>query len=315
MSDDKLHPVYLPFTGAELLPHFAPITGSKADPERHLKYYLDSLQRLVDFEAAPDPAPGQYWSAVRYARQHEKDERFWLLAALLGVFYPEEGRVDRFSDLLSAALGSASVVGVQNWRDCLEGRLELFFEVNLPAPSSYRDWLKDHVDERAVIPHLREAAVAPRVRLEGQTKVDAMLIAKDTGFAVFFEGKVLSDAAYRIAFDAMRNQLARNIDIMLDSHGDSGLYESLRKRDPDRSCFVMVTPQLFRHNPSSRLYGWLYEHYKKEPQRLEEHLQHRDDVTDWHAVSKRLGWLTFEECNEIAPGSCGWLTTQTSNMA
>jgi hypothetical protein len=29
---------------------------------------------------------------------------------------------------------------------------------------------------------------------------------------------------------------------------------------------------------------------------------------DWQSVSQRLGWLTWEDCNEVLPGSCRWLS-------
>jgi hypothetical protein len=58
--------------------------------------------------------------------------------------------------------------------------LALFFEVNLPSPRDYREWLRNHLDERVPIPYLREMAAARRSRLEGQTHADAMLLAPDT---------------------------------------------------------------------------------------------------------------------------------------
>ena len=89
----------------------------------------------------------------------------------------------------------------------------------------------------------------------------------------------------------------------------------MRKRDSARSCFVLVTPEVFRENRSSRLYGWLYDGCKKDRQLLGHHLPHRNNGTDWISVSERVGWLTFEECNEIAPGSCAWLTAEAANIS
>jgi hypothetical protein len=44
-------------------------------------------------------------------------------------------------------------------------------------------------------------------RLEGTTKADAMLLAEDTGVAVTFEAKVLSDVSTNVTFNVARNQL------------------------------------------------------------------------------------------------------------
>jgi hypothetical protein len=104
------------------------------------------------------------------------------------------------------------------WAAALAGPLELFFEVNLPSPPSYRAWLRDHLDERVPIPYLREKAEASGSRLEGATKADAMLVARGTGVAVIFEAKVLSDVSTHITFDVARNQLARTIDVMLEAN-------------------------------------------------------------------------------------------------
>jgi hypothetical protein len=70
---------------------------------------------------------------------------------------------------------------------------------------------------------------------------------------------------------------------------------------------VLLTPKIFKDNPYSRLYGWLLPEYQRNPELLSAHLAHRDDVEDWSAVSKRLGWLTFEDCESVTPGTCTWL--------
>ena len=80
----------------------------------------------------------------------------------------------------------------------------------------------------------------------------------DTGVAVIFEAKVLSNVSTHITFDVARNQLARNIDVMLEPA--SGL-SPLNKRQPERTSLVLITPDLFRSRETglrgSRLYGWL----------------------------------------------------------
>ena len=108
--------------------------------------------------------------------------------------------------------------GFPRWAAALAGPLALFFEVNLPSPRGYREWLRNHLDERVPIPYLREMAAARRSRLEGQTHANAMLLAPGTGVAIIFEAKVLSDVATHVTFDMARNQLARTIDVMLEEN-------------------------------------------------------------------------------------------------
>ncbi len=136
-EEKRMHEVYLPFTAEELLKHFAPITGSQADPERHLTYYRRSLERW-DAYAGPAGIPkGDRRKALSAALQIEKDERFWVIAALLGAFHDKDRRVDRLSSLLSRALGdSPPIPGYSRWQDCLAGTLHLYFEVSLPSPPS-----------------------------------------------------------------------------------------------------------------------------------------------------------------------------------
>jgi hypothetical protein len=245
--------------------------------------------------------------ATPLGRQMEKDERFWIATALLSIFY-SPGRIEVLTQLLTRCFGEVPPMeGLSSWTEALGTEQRMFFEVNLPSPEGYRDWLAEHLDERVLIPYLREAAARrPPQRLEGATKVDAMLLAPTTGFAVLFEAKVLSDVSGGIEFDVLRNQLVRNVDVMLEEN--PRLRDPLRGRRPERSCLVLVTPEVFRNYRHGRLYGWLFDAYKRKPGRLQEHLPHRQGI-DFKKVADRLGWLTWEDCNEALPGACPWLST------
>lgn len=313
-SDKVMHEVYLPVTEEQLRMHFAPITIEKGDPDKHLTYYRQSLERLRAFEAGDPPAPQDLAAATKRALQVEKDERFWIAAALLRAFYPDDGgRVERLAQLLQRALGAVPPMeGTPTWHDCLSGSLHLFFEVSLPSPKSYKEWLHAHLDERILVPYVREAATRARFALEGATKVDALLLAEKTGFAAVFEGKVLSDASTMVSFDVMRNQLARTIDVTMFDKQDR-LAEPLPKRQPDRTCVVLLTPRVFQQHPRSRLYGHLLSEYQHNSQALSEDLPHRTTGTNWSAISRRLGWLTFEDCADVVPESCRWLTEESAS--
>jgi hypothetical protein len=286
----------MPFTAEQLGRHFAPVQGEATNPERHLAYYRRSLERLRNYESAGksiDP------NAVRRARQIEKDERFWVASALMALYHSTDRR-GAFASLLAAA-NVAPPSTYPSWGDAFSGPLELFFEIGLNSPRAYRDHLRESLDERTPIPYVREQA--DRGILEGATQVDAMVLATETGAAALFEAKVLSDCSATVTYDVLRNQLARNVDVMLERQDRRPV--PLSSRDPDVSAFVLLTPRLFKDHPRSRLYGWLLRDYRDNPGHLADDLPHRR--ADWESVAQRIGWATFEDCQEIEPTACPWI--------
>lgn len=123
------------------------------------------------------------------------------------------------------------------------------------------------------------------------------------GFAWLIEAKVLSDVSYSISFDNYRNQVVRNLDVMLDNTSQPGA--GLEARDPARSLFALLTPGNFKRYPSSRLYGWLIHEYQSDPRTLQRDLPHRADI-DWKSLSRRIGWFTFDDVERVRPGTCSW---------
>ena len=193
---DLIDLTYLPFTREEVLERFAPVAGA-GQIDRWLTHYLDSTANHRSFIAANAgaDAPISDLTLIRRGRQIEKDERFWVVAALMAIFQSAEARIDEFSALLTKCFGmKPPVADFDSWRDALGRDLQLYFEVNLASPKDYRVELQKHLEDHLLdIPYIREAALTRGERLEGATKVDAILIAKDTGFNVLFEAKVLSD--------------------------------------------------------------------------------------------------------------------------
>ncbi len=310
MGSELIDAVYLPFTREELLEHFAPVAGDEGESEiqRRLQYYLESADRYHEFLKSSASRKGLPLTVTRKPCQIEKDERFWVAACLMGVFHsPERGRA--FTMLFDRAFGkSPPLPGLQTWEECLRGRLHLFFEVSLPSPPAYKDWLARNVRERHLIPYVLDAAHKRggkeiKKGLEGPTHLDAMLLNEDNGFAAFWEAKVLSDISHDVSFDIARNQIARNIDVMLEANPDMPC--PLSRRVPERSLFVLLTPEFFRKNPSTRHYGSLLPDYQKNPDALVRDLPHRPGA-DWSALSHRIGWLTFEDCHQLVPGACPW---------
>jgi hypothetical protein len=312
---DVLDETYLPFPAEQLREHFAAVGTDKTSADRHLDYYRKSAQAYRDWGTnQPAGSPAQQAQAKRRALQMQKDERFWIVTALMSIFHPRP-RLPLVAALLRRCLGDVPPMdGLSSWEQALgsEQELRLFFEVSLPTPPEYRHELAQHLDERVLVRHVLQTATKTAQdghALEGATKVDAMLIAPETGFAVLFEAKVLADASCGIGFDVLRNQLARNIDVMLQPN--LNLQKPLTQRRPERTCFVLITPEIFRDHPESRLYGWLMRDYQHHPAALRRDLPHRTG-TDFASVATRLGWLSWEDCNRVLPGACSWLPARSA---
>jgi hypothetical protein len=168
-----------------------------------------------------------------------------------------------------------------------------------PVSSRDQDQLESHF-----IPYARAAAVRSNENLEGPTHADAPLINEDNGFAVLLEAKVGSDISCDISFDLLRNQLVRCIDVALEKN--DSLPHPLCTRDPERTLVMLQTPALFKNHSGSRLYGWLFRHYRNDPSSLAAELRHRPGI-QFDRVAERLGWLTWEECKGVLPDACPWM--------
>ena len=124
------------------------------------------------------------------------------------------------------------------------------------------------------------------------------------GFNVFIEAKVLSDISYGVYYDSTRNQIARNLDVMLSKDNSKNIFN---KRKTGKSLFLLLTPALFKTNPPrGRLYGYVFNDYKNNPELLKVDLPHREDI-DFESISKRIGWITWEDLKNINSDCCKWI--------
>lgn len=283
----QIHPVFLPFSEDELLEHFIETSADAEQPRQRLERWQ---KRIAD---APSKDP---------AFLH-RDETLWTAGALLAVHrHPDHH--ERWRSLLAHLFGSVPPIPERlEWSDLLDGRLELFFEVGLSSPGAYRSWLGEHLRERqALLPQVT-LGLTRGMALEGRTQLDALLLNRCTGFALHIEAKVLSDIDTKTTFDSLRNQLARNLDCMVAAAPTEGV---LAARQPDRSFFALLTPELFRRNWRSRLYGHLLRMYRDDAAALQEDLPHLDGAT-CAGLARRIGWLAFEDLRGVAPEACPWL--------
>jgi hypothetical protein len=96
-SEVVIDETYLPFTPSKLLKHFAPVAGG-GDPNRFLTYYLTSQRNRREYLEGKPPG----WAlidlrAIRLGQQMEKDERFWVVAALMGIYHHAPDRTAAFA--------------------------------------------------------------------------------------------------------------------------------------------------------------------------------------------------------------------------
>jgi hypothetical protein len=306
--NEVLDDIYLPFTEEQLMNHFAKVKyrGECISNEKHLRYYKNSIQRYQQYLADNPDMKGKPLKDLKKPCQIEKDERFWVASCMMTIFYNER-RLPLLQKLLTDTYGEIPPLsGLSSWRECLDGDLELLFETTLPSPPSYKSWLRHNLNEQQIIPYVISSAHGKR-NLEGPTHVDAMLINPSNGFAVLIEAKVLSDISYQVTYDVTRNQIARVIDVMLERN--KRLCEPLCRREPERSLFLLLTPQMFKTHPSRRLYGCRFNDYKMNTKSIDVDLPHRRDV-DWIKMRRRLGWLTWEDFHRINRDCCPWLLKQ-----
>jgi hypothetical protein len=287
LSDSFIHETYLPFTAESLRAHFVLADASGEDPDRHTRAWTTRIAQAT----SKDPA------------FVARDETLWTAGALVPLYRSSDPK-EAWRRVLTAGFGEAPPVGDgASWGELLAGDdLQLYFEVGLSSPSSYRTWLSRNIEARHPLVEQREISRTRGSSLEGRTHLDALLLAPSTGFAAHFEAKVLSDIDTKTKHDALRNQLARNLDCLWDPAG----VPALPNRKPELSVLLLLTPELFRRQPTSRLYGTLFGLYRRDPEAVHEHLPHLSR-NECQELGSRLGWVTFEEIHALEPSACVWL--------
>jgi hypothetical protein len=284
---EVLHPLFLPYTADDLKQHFVLADLEGEDPERFLKKWRERIAQ------APTKDPSFL----------HRDETLWTAGALLAIHrHPDQQKLWR--EVMVSLFGPVSPTPERlEWSDLVAGELRLFFEVGLPSPEPYRRWLSEHLDDRHALHTQKGTSAARALALEGRTHLDAMLLGVETHFAVHFEAKVLSDIDTKTTHDPLRNQLARNIDCLLNPPGKQA---QISKRDPNRSFLVMLTPELFRRHWRSRLYGHLVREYARDAAAIQRDLPHLDGLRCMQ-MARRIGWLCFEDLRALEPSACPWL--------
>ena len=308
---DVIDPRFLPFTVDDLMSHMPPQGASALDrPERWVNHFVTSAARYNQFQAAYPERRGVPISATRTGAQVEKDERFWTATTFMHLMRSDDPGASLTAILVDTyGRNPPSRTQASSWNELLDGPLQMYLEVALPSPREFQAELASRIDQHPVeyvrLAARRSGSDEVKANLEGRTNVDAVVVNPDTGFGLLVEAKVLSDVSHDVSFDPIRNQIARNVDAMLDAN--PALARPLASRRPDRSFFLLTTPQLFLEHPTSRLYGWLMNDYRDNPGSLARDLVHR--ASDLDGVVERIGWTSWERINEVLPGACPWLTS------
>lgn len=299
-----LHEIYLPFKEDVLQKHFKYSDNDSPEIlEKRIAKFEKSIKNYSEYIS--EDTDKKMWKILR---QIEKDETFWTASSLMTIFHSNNSKEELKNILIKAFGKKPPLEGFSNWEDCLKDDLKLFFEPRISSPIEYRKYLQNEVENRNFIPHILDNAKNKKGEyhslLEKTTNVDALLLNSDNGFNVFFEAKVLSDISYKVTYDSMRNQIIRNIDVMLSKDNSKNF---LNKRKPEKSLFLLLTPALFKTNQRSRLYGYVFNDYKKNPELLKADLPHRKDLQDFEGISKRIGWITWEDLKNINSDCCKWI--------
>lgn len=117
----------------------------------------------------------------------------------------------------------------------------------------------------------------------------------------FVEAKCLSDSSTRVAYDPLRNQLARVIENLL-CFQSNGVF-------PERLYFTLLTPRLFMKHPASRLYGYKISEYLHDPSAVRRDIQtccipernepaHIYPDLDRRLAALKINWVAFEDLLE-----------------
>ncbi len=313
----KMHNELLPFSEQDLGKYFDRSVVSEKELQNNaeainknrdaqLAYFQKSIDNYKDY----CKEPVKYSDKITKMRQAEKDERFFTARAFVGMF-ESPNKLELVKQMLEHAFGiyPPEGIGFKTWDDALiegeseEEKVTLILEKQISSPKIYREYLSKNIKNRHLVPYIFERAKKKdssefRENLEGATHVDAYIFNPKTKFRVFIEAKYLSDISYDVSYDMARNQIARNIDCMLD---DSE-YKSL---------FMLVTPQFFIDNPRTRLYGFKMTEYKADGELLQLDLPHRalDKETKLN-LPKQLAWVSWEELENFCKSKITITTTE-----
>jgi hypothetical protein len=102
MDDKPIHERYLPYSVEEVEKHLA--EGLRTNIRQGAKYFSNSIYRYQRFVDDPLAFGLDARKSTRYARQFEKDEKFWTAGCLIRL--EKEKSADVWINLLKKAFGN-----------------------------------------------------------------------------------------------------------------------------------------------------------------------------------------------------------------
>ena len=153
-------------------------------------------------------------------------------------------------------------------------RPSLHFWRPVASPSAYEAASRERMRTSQLATE-RERAADPRP-VEGISEIDVVL--ESASYLLFVEAKLGSDIKTFTTRDPSRNQIARNIDCVLESAGsrEPVFWMLVRDRDPNRAYVQMI------------------EAYRTQPELLHRHLPHRDPQ-QLRRIAERLTILRWRD--------------------
>jgi len=153
-----------------------------------------------------------------------------------------------------------------------------------PAPPQYEGQSRMRMENSGKREWILRAANPNPV--EGNSEIDVVF--DHDQFLVYAEAKLGSDISMDTTYDPQRNQIARNIDCLIENSGDR----------------LPIFWMLVRDEASDRAYVQLMNAYKSDPTLLARDLPHRDQ-TVLNIVAQNLTILLWSDFSELVCGP-GW---------
>ncbi|HPD60223.1 MAG TPA: hypothetical protein PKV48_00475 [Thermodesulfobacteriota bacterium] len=256
--------------------YFSPVF----DPVR-FKKYEEKFGSLID-------NLGKEGLPKKYRLQYYKDETIITLYTFITL------------DLLSSKIGQSELWGAlferafkdQEVKDRLRNeaakgwslKLEFSLEPDFLIKKSIKEWVDYHPHPIMYVKEHFEQSVKKN-RIEDPTMVDAALVSNsDQKSFIACECKFMSDISSETTYHYARNQIARNLDVGLSTHGVN-------------YYFILVTPKIF-YKTGYKFYGYkMLEYMSGNVDAFKRDLILQKNVDDEAIVnlSKRVGWVTWED--------------------
>ena len=283
MMDESL----MPFRREQVKKYF--VDGIRDTAQKRVDYFSRSI---VKYNQYKDPSSAIPPEKIKEYAQAERDERFFTARYFIFLFERKDCQ-EKLKALLAQTFGDIPPFerGKKyplSWDRLVEGA-SLKLEYDCPSPNDYTEYLSKNLPKRHFVPYVIKQGTRAdgsfRKDLEGATQVDAY-ITSPAGLTILVEAKYLSDISVDVSYDVTRNQIARNIDVMMDK---------------ERGLFLLLTPQFFKERPHSRLYGYKMQDYQRDPHTLMADLNHRMELEphQWKGITDRIAWITWKDLDDL----------------